>query len=233
MVPPAQAFLQEADARARLGEMRIAVRPRPDQPLLRAGEAGEQPRDGVGVAVGPAADGIDGAGDVGVVLAHRAVLPERVAALVLQPVVDQQRLVLQPLQPHLAPALADQRRVRRMRLQREHGRGPGDVVDEHAAAHGVDVVGIAVVGRAQGDDGLQLRRPPRRHLQAVEAAPGDADHAAGPRAPGLLAPATAGPPGSRPAPASDTRRAGCRRIRRCRGCRRAPRHSRGRRSRGG
>jgi hypothetical protein len=40
----------------------------------------------------------------------------------------------------------------------------------------VDVVGVAVVARAHGDDRLQRRRAPRRHLQAVEAAPGDAEH---------------------------------------------------------
>ena len=70
-------------------------------------------------------------------------------------------------------------------LMREHGRAPGEVVVEQAAAHVVDVVGIAVVGRAERDDRLQRRRPPRRDLQRVEAAPGHAHHADRAAAPGL------------------------------------------------
>ena len=46
-----------------------AVPPRPDQALARAGQPLQQPRDRVGVAVLPAADGVDGALDGGVVLA--------------------------------------------------------------------------------------------------------------------------------------------------------------------
>ena len=45
-----------------------------------------------------------------------------------------------------------------------------------AAAHEMHVVGIAVVGRADGDDGLEGRRPARGDLQPVEAAPGDSNH---------------------------------------------------------
>ena len=58
-------------------------------------------------------------------------------------------------------------------------------VVEQAAAHVVAVVGIAVVGRAGGDDRLQRRRPVARDLQRVEAAPGDAHHADRAAAPGL------------------------------------------------
>ena len=47
------------------------------------------------------------------------------------------------------------------------------------------VVGIAVDGGGDGDHGLQGRRLARRHLQPVEAAPGDADHADAAAAPGL------------------------------------------------
>ena len=48
---------------------------------------------------------------------------------------------------------------------------------EHAAADVVHVVGVAVVAGAHRDDGLQRRRAARGDLQAVEAAPGDAEHA--------------------------------------------------------
>ena len=163
----------------------IFVRPGADQALLRAAQAREQPRDRVGVAVRPAADRIHRALDGGEILAHRAVLPERVAPLMPQPVLDQERAVLEALEPHLPPALADQRRVRRARGIGEHHRRPGEVIGQQAAAHVVDVVGVAVVGRAQRDDRLQRRRPPRRDLERVEAAPADAHHADRAGAPGL------------------------------------------------
>ena len=57
---------------------------------------------------------------------------------------------------------------------------------EHAAAAVVDVVGVAVVGRAERDDRPQRGRPERRDLERVEAAPGDAGHADRAGAPGLL-----------------------------------------------
>ena len=49
----------------------------------------------------------------------------------------------------------------------------------------MDVIGVAVVGGAQGDDGIQPRRLACRHLQAIEAAPGYAHHAHLACAPGL------------------------------------------------
>ena len=84
---------------------------------------------------------------------------------------------VQPLEPRVAPAVADRRGVGRHRAQREHRRRPLEHVDaEHAAAGVVDVVGVAVVARAHRDDRLQRRRPARRDLQAVEPAPRDAEH---------------------------------------------------------
>lgn len=47
------------------------------------------------------------------------------------------------------------------------------------------VVGVAVVGRAGGDDGFQCRRAVACHLQRIEAAPGNAHHTDRPAAPGL------------------------------------------------
>ena len=41
----------------------------------------------------------------------------------------------------------------------------------------MDIVAVAVVGGAQGDDGLERGWTQRRHLQGVEAAPGNAHHA--------------------------------------------------------
>ena len=99
--------------------------------------------------------------------------------------------------------------------------------------HVVDVVGIAIVGRTEGDDRLELGRAARGDLQAVEAAPGDADHACGAGTPGL-----GGDPGEHLEGiilllTAGTRRTGCRRSRRCRACRRGRWRSRDRRSSGG
>ncbi len=113
-------------------------------------------------------------------------LPERIAALVLQPLGREQRQVVDAMLPHVAPALADHLRVGRQAAVVEERRAPGEIVVDHAAAEIMRIAGIAVVGGAGGDDGLQRGRPARRDLQAVEAAPGDADHADIAAAPGLL-----------------------------------------------
>ena len=133
------------------------VRPRPDQPLPRALQAFEQARHGVGIAVGPAADRVDRALDRAVVLAHRAVAPEVVAPLVLQPERREGHQVVDPLLPHLAPALADDLGIGRIGAVAEQDRAPLQVLVEQAAAHVVGVVGVAVVGRAERDD--RLRAP--------------------------------------------------------------------------
>ena len=184
-IPPAQRFLQEADPRSGEGDVRIGMRPGTDEALAGGRQPGQQARDRIGVAVGPAADCVDRRGDGRVVLGHRALLPVVVAGLVADPVRQHQRIVLQAGQPHVAPAVADDLGVGRQGAECEHRRGPGDRVVEQAAAHVVAVVGIAVVGRAAGDDGLQGRRAVAGDLQGVEAAPGNAHHADRAAAPGL------------------------------------------------
>ena len=184
-VPPAQGFLEEADLRTRLAEMRIFMRPGTDQPLLRAGQMLEHPGNRVGIAVGPAAHEIDRTGDRVPILADRAMLPKIVAPLMLQPIGDQQGLVLQAVQPGLAPGIAEQRLVGGARHIGQHDRGPMEIVVQQRPAHEMDIVVVAVVGRAEGDHRLQLRRTAGGDLQAVEAAPGDPDHADTPGAPGL------------------------------------------------
>ena len=156
VVPPADELLEEADGRAGLTEVRVLVRPGPDQAFAGDVERGEQPEHRVRVAVGPAAHGEHRARDVGVVLADRAVLPVGVATLVAQPLRQPEPAAAQPLVPHLAPPLADDVRVRRAGVVGEHRRRPREVVGEQAAAHVVHVVGVPVVGRAGGDDGLRL-----------------------------------------------------------------------------
>ena len=196
MVPPAQAFLQEADRRPRHDVVRPGVRPRAYQSLARTRQAGHEARDGVAVAVGPAADGVDGGLDGGEVLAHRAVLPVRVAALMAEPRLGPVGVRLEAREPVAAPLvalLAGHLRVSRQRVVVQHGGAPRQHVEaRHAAAGVVHVVGVAVVGGHQRDDGLERRRTEGRHLQAVEPGPRDAGHAHGARAPGL-----GGDPGDR------------------------------------
>ncbi len=165
--------------------MRVLVRPGTDQAESGAWQVLDQSKDRAAIAIGPAAHGEDGGLDPGVVLADRAVLPERVAALVLQPVLQPEAAPLEPLEPQLAPVRAVPR-VRRQRVAGEHLAGPGKLVEQQAAAHVVDVVGIAVVRRADGDDSLERRRLQGGDLQAVEAAPRDADHADAAIAPRLV-----------------------------------------------
>jgi hypothetical protein len=55
------------------------------------------------------------------------------------------------------------------------------------AAAVMHVVGVAVVGGAERDHGLELRPAQRRHLEPAESSPRDPDHPAGPGAPALLA----------------------------------------------
>ena len=110
-VPPAQGFLQKADARLGHGEMRVLVRPRADDAFDRRLNTADQARYGIGVGIVPAANGqhrrVNGAD----VLAHRAVFPIGITVRVFQPGDGQQGLGLESRQPHLAPAVADQRRV--------------------------------------------------------------------------------------------------------------------------
>ena len=186
VVPPAQRVLQEADGRSRSDVVRERVRPGPDEALARARQTLQQARHAVGVAVGPAADGVHGDLDGRVVLAHGAVLPVRVAALVRQPGVDPRPVGRESLLPELAPALSDGGLVRRLALPVQHARAPVQQVGrQHAAALVVDVVGVAVVGAHEGDDRLERRRAAGGQLQAVEAAPRDAGHADGAGAPRL------------------------------------------------
>jgi dipeptidyl aminopeptidase/acylaminoacyl peptidase len=135
----------------------------------------------------PAPDRVDRHGDRRRVLAHRTLAPVVVAALVTEPRLDIGGRPRHPIHPRLAPAVADDGRVRRLGGEREHRRGPGQHVGrQHAAADLVHVIGVAVVARAHGDDRAQLRRAVRSDLQAVEAAPRDAEQPDPPGAPRLV-----------------------------------------------
>ncbi len=94
-----------------------------------------------------------------------------------EPALDQRTVSLQASEPQVAPALSDDHGIRRPRVVGEHRRRPVEHRLEHAASAPVDVVRVAVVRRGDRDHGLQRGRLPRRDLERVEAAPGDAEHA--------------------------------------------------------
>jgi hypothetical protein len=83
---------------------------------------------------------------------------------VAQPDLGKEHRVVEALEPHGAPALADQRRIRGKRVRGEQHGAPGEILVEKAAAHVVGVVGVAVVGPANRDDRPQRRRPARGDL---------------------------------------------------------------------
>ena len=187
LVPPAQALLEEADRRSGLDLVRERVRPRADQALRGRFESGQEPQNRLGVAVRPAADRVDGATDRAEVLADRALLPVVVTPLVAEPLVLVRLDAVDPLEPGIAPARARDLRVGGDCVEREQRRPPREHLErQHSAAAVVHVVRVTVVRGAEADHGLQLRRAAGRHLEPVEAAPGDPEHPDGARAPGLL-----------------------------------------------
>ena len=167
-----------------LRDMGILVLPRPHQGPGRRGQVRGERRRRVDVGVRPSADGQHRRLDGLPVLAHRTVTPVGVAGRMIKPARGEEGQRLNPLDPASAPVLA-QRRVGRAGLVGQHLRAPVEVVGQQAAAHVVDVVLVAVDGRAAGDDRLQRRRPAKGELQCVESAPRDADHPDVPVAPRL------------------------------------------------
>ena len=161
------------------------MRPRPDQRLRGCRQPRHHARDRVGVAVRPATDRVYRAFDRGEILADGPEPPVVVAQRMPHPNRRVQHRVLEPVTPALTPVGARQRRVRRRVGRNQEHRAPVEVFRQQAAALVVDIVGVAIVGRAHGDDRLELRWPPRRDLQRVEPAPGDTEHAHATAAPRL------------------------------------------------
>src|ERR1700683_147071 len=186
MIPPTQDFLEESDLRAGKRKVRIGVRPWPDKTLAGHFQSLEQARDCILIAIGPTTDGIDRALDRRVVLAYRSVLPIGIASLVLHPIILKQRYVLQALQPHRAPTIADQRWIGGKARQAEKEEGPLKArLRKKRATHVVRVVRVAIVSRTNGNDCFERRGTARRDLKSIEPAPGDSHHSNGAIAPGL------------------------------------------------
>src|SRR5215831_3157523 len=113
-------------------------------------------------------------------------LPIRIASLVPQPIFLEQRYVLQALQPHSPPAIADERRIGRKAHQAEKEKGPFKCSGgEKRAAHVMRIVSVPIVGRTNSDDCFECRRAARRNLKSIEPAPGNSHHPNRAIAPGL------------------------------------------------
>ena len=112
-------------------------------------------------------------------------LPIGIAILVRQPAQGQERFGLQTVKPHLPPVITDKVGIGRARGIGPHGGSPAKILVQQASALVVDIIGITIDSRTQGDDGLQRRRVQRCNLQAVEPAPADPHHANGTAAPWL------------------------------------------------
>ena len=165
--------------------MRVFVVPRPHQSLDRRVQILHQMRHRVAIPVMPAAHAQHRRLDRTVILANRTVLPVIVPQLMLHPFRRQKRRVLQPLQPHLAPALPHDLGVRRQGKPAQHGCRPAGIFAQHQAALVMDVVRITVRGGTDADHRLQRLRRQRGDLQSVEPAPADSHHAHAAAAPAL------------------------------------------------
>ena len=181
-----QALLEKADRGAGLGVVGKRVRPGAEQAAAGRLERADEAQHGVGVAVhqprsrrrgtrsppglrtpSPASNTSHGAGATSA-RAHG----------------------LHPVDALRARCSASPRRRPQGQchgVEGEHRRAPEQHLQrQHRAAAVVHVVGVAVVGGAERDHGLELRRPQGRHTEPAEPAPRDADHPASPRAPALL-----------------------------------------------
>ena len=124
LVPPAQLLRRPVNRRAGHADMRVFMRPRPDQPLFRPLQRLHQPEHGAAIAIRPAAHRVNRHLDTRDILTDRPVFPEFIAALMFKPVLQPKPRAFQPLHPHVAPFIAHQIRVRRQRVDREHVRRP-------------------------------------------------------------------------------------------------------------
>ena|GEM_PF-3962715 len=157
--------------------LRIDMAPWADNATRRDLQVFKKARNGIGVAVGPCANGENRALDCRPVFADRTMLPIFVVMLVFEPERREERQTLQTFNPCIAPASTHNRRVKRTRLIGEHDRAPPQIIIEQQTAHVVDVVAETVVGRIGGDDRLQRGRTAGCNLEAVETAPALAHHA--------------------------------------------------------
>src|SRR6185437_14247074 len=117
----------------------------PHGDLVRRPQMLGEPERRVAIEVCPAAPEPHRALNRPVVEANRGVFPVLIEPLVAQPDLRPEALRLEPLEPHLAPALAHDLRIRRPRVEELHDAAPPEVVVEQCAARIVYAFGEAVI----------------------------------------------------------------------------------------
>ena len=103
----------------------------------------------------------------------------------LQPDLRERTVGRKPLHPHLAPFVTNDLRVGRHGIFDQHEVRPEFLLVDQGPTHVVNVIGVAIIGGAKRDDGFEGWRATCRHLQCIEAAPGNASHADVAIAPGF------------------------------------------------
>src|SRR5687768_17595284 len=97
------------------------MRPGANQAFARTRQAGQEAKNGIGIAIGPPAYSIDWASDITIIFTDRAMLPEGIAALVAQPGFNKRWALFQPLQPEVAPMVTNKAGVWWPGVISEHG----------------------------------------------------------------------------------------------------------------
>src|SRR5678816_2990509 len=102
--------------------MGVEMSPWPDETFTRDFEPSQQPRNCVAVSIGPAADGVDRAGDRAVVLADGAMLPVIISVRMAEPNLGREYRMFETIAPHGSPLLPDDLRIRGIGVvAHEHG----------------------------------------------------------------------------------------------------------------
>ena len=172
VIEPAHGLVPPLHLRLRVRVVGERVRPGADHRLHRRLQVLQHARHAVAVAVVPAADHERRHADRVVALLERGALPERAVALLALVREHPRRRVEAVLEIFLVD-----------RVVGRAGHEVGEVlahlpgVDVHHAVHEVHVVLVEVIGRVHGDDRAERGRVAHRHVDGVEAAPRDAEHA--------------------------------------------------------
>ena len=172
MPPPTHLARDPIEVRTGQHVMRPAVTPRADDRPRVCRPRRDETHDRVSIAVLPSTDHEHRRRDRVRVNPDRAVSPVLISRLMGEPGRDDGFDRLEPLEPSRSPRLANDVGVGRRDEEEVSPRGPElHVVAEDIAAHVVDVVRVAIVGRARADHSGERGRTQRCDLQRVEPAP--------------------------------------------------------------
>ncbi len=115
-----------------------------------------------------------------------AAAPEFAVVLMLERGNDLRQIMLESLQPHVAPARTHERRIGRARLVAEHLARPANRAQQQAAAAKYLAVAITIGRERARNDRFQFGRRTVCGLDRLKAAPRNTEHADLPVAPRLL-----------------------------------------------